>query len=331
VFSTSRSTRVGRAAAAGAALALAAMLAACSSPSGGSGGGDEGSKTVGIVSYDTTTVAAKAETDAAKAAIEDQLGWEVLTQDPKGDAAQANTLCTQYVTRQVNYIVISVFSYDQMAQCMSAATTANIPVFYLAGTLTEGMAGAISTAVPGPINEAMVDAVKDLDNLKILAMTLQPGAPCRVREADLDDQAAAAGITDAIEKHEVVVPGQVTDAQNATAAWLAAHPAGNGENLVIWACFADPAVGAYAALQQAGRTDVHIYTWDLTKPSVEPIQQGVIAATLAIDSKGEGGQLVTMIKSFLAGKAPYEEDAKSTVITKDNIDQYLKDNPNAAN
>ena len=47
--------------------------------------------TVGIVSYDTTTLAAKLETDAAKAAMEGE-GWSVVTQDPKGDAAQAKSL-----------------------------------------------------------------------------------------------------------------------------------------------------------------------------------------------------------------------------------------------
>ncbi|TPW65688.1 substrate-binding domain-containing protein, partial [Schumannella sp. 10F1B-5-1] len=81
-----------------------------------------------------TTLAAKAETDAAKSAMEAE-GWEVVTQDPKGDAAQANTICTQFITRQVDVIVISVFDTTQMAQCMTGAASASIPVFYLAGSL----------------------------------------------------------------------------------------------------------------------------------------------------------------------------------------------------
>lgn len=313
------------------ALALAgALLAGCSASTPGTDSGDGGddSLTVGIVSYDTTTLSAKAETDGAKTAMEAE-GWEVLTQDPKGDAAQANTICTQYVTRQVDVIVISVFDTTQMAQCMSGAAAASIPVFYLAGSLADGVAGAISTTAAAPINEYMIEQVADLPNLKILAMTLQPGAPCRAREADLDEQLEAAGLSDKIEKHEVVVPGQVTDAQNATAAWLQANPESEGSDLVIWACFSDPAMGAYAALQQAGR-QVPIFTWDFSDQVVEPIRSGYISAVLSIDSAGEGAQLVDLIKGHLDGGEPQEVDANTIIVTADNLDDFLAEHPEFA-
>jgi ribose transport system substrate-binding protein len=256
-------------------------------------------------------------------------GWEVLSQDPKGDAAQANTICTQYVTRQVDVVVISVFDTTQMAQCMAAASAASIPVFYLAGSLTDGVAGAISTDAAAPVNDYMVEQVGDLPNLKILAMTLQPGAPCRAREADLDEKLAAAGLSDKIEKHEVVVPGQVTDAQNATAAWLQANPESEGADLVIWACFSDPAMGAYAALQQAGR-DVPIYTWDFSDQAVEPLRNGDLAAVLAIDSAGEGALLVDLIKGHLDGAEPQQVDAGTTIVTPENLEDFLAEHPEFA-
>jgi ABC-type sugar transport system substrate-binding protein len=310
---------------AGALAVVGILLAGCSTGGGGGTGGDDESLTVGIVSYDTTTLAAKAETDAAKTALEAE-GWEVVTQDPKGDAAQANTICTQFITRQVDIIVVSVFDTTQMAQCMTGAAGANIPVFYLAGSLVDGVAGAISTTVAPPINEYMIEQIQDLPNLKILAMTLQPGAPCRAREADLDEKLEAAGLSDRIEKHEVVVPGQVTDAQNATAAWLQANPESQGSDLVVWACFADPAIGAYAAIQQAGR-DIPIYTWDFSDQVVEPLRSGAFAAVLAIDSAGEGAQLVDLIKGYLDGGEPQQVDAATTVVTAENLEQFLADNP----
>ena len=326
---TSLGTRGRRGLAVGVLALTGALLAGCSgTPGTGSTDGGDGSLTVGIVSYDTTTLAAKAETDAAKAAMEKE-GWTVVTQDPKGDAAQANTICTQFITRQVNVIVISVFDTTQMAQCMTGAAAAEIPVFYLAGSLQDGVAGAISTTVAPPINEYMIEQIKDLPKLKILAMTLQPGAPCRAREADLDEKLKAAGLSDKIEKHEVVGPGQVTDAQNATAAWLQANPESEGADLVIWACFADPAMGAYAALQQAGR-QVPIYTWDFSAQVVEPIRKGYLAAVLAIDSAGEGAQIVDLIKGHLKGDKPQEVDAATTVVTPDNLDDFLAEHPEFA-
>lgn len=324
---TNLGTRGRRGLAVGVIALAGVLLAGCSNTPSGSG--DDGDKlTVGIVSFDTTTVSAKIETDGAKTAMEAE-GWEVLSQDPKGDAAQANTICTQYITRQVDAIVISVFDTTQMAQCMTGAAAANIPVFYLAGSLSDGVAGALSTTAAAPVNSYLIEQVGDLPKLKVLAMTLQPGAPCRAREADFDEQMEAAGLADKVEKHEVVVPGAVTDAQNATAAWLQANPESEGADLVIWACYADPAMGAYAALQQAGR-DVPIFTWDFSDQAVEPVRSGAMAAVLAIDSAGEGEQLVELINNYRDGGDPIEVDANTTIVTPDNLEDFLADNPQFA-
>ncbi|TPX00911.1 substrate-binding domain-containing protein, partial [Schumannella luteola] len=114
-----------------------------------------------------------------------------------------------------------------------------------------------------------------------------------------------------------------------TAAWLQANPESEGSDLVIWACFADPAMGAYAALQQAGR-QVPIYTWDFSAQVVEPLRNGSLAAVLAIDSAGEGAQIVQLIKDHQAGGEPQEVDAATTVVTPDNLDEFLADHPEFA-
>lgn len=313
-----------------AATAIAApfALTGCSTTGAGTAASDGKGLTVGVVSYDTTSLSAKAETDAASSEMKKE-GWDVLSQDAKGQADQANSICTQYVTRHVGAIVVSVFTEDQMAQCMNGAKAQNIPVFYMAGSLTAGAAGAISTTVAEPINDVFIKKVKDIPNLKILAFTVQKGAPCLAREADLDKKLEANGLSGKIQKHEVPVPGQVTDAQAATQAWLTANPASNNSNLVIWSCFSDPAMGAYAAMQQVGRI-VPAYTWDFSSSVVDPMRKGAIAAVLSIDSAGEGKQIVKMIKDNRTGGQPQQVDAASTVVTPETLDTFVSKNPDLA-
>jgi ABC-type sugar transport system substrate-binding protein len=284
--------------------------------------------TLGFVTFDSTSVAAASESSASISALK-AAGWDVVSQDAKGDPANGNTICNQYVTRQVKAIVVSVFQLNQMAQCMNAADTAKIPVFYLDSSLSSGMAGAISTASPKPVNDLMVAAVKKLTDPQILVLQYSPATPSQLRSTYMRDQLKKAGVPDsAFTVHEVQIPGQVVDSQNATQAWLAKHPdASDDANLVIWTSFSDAAVGALAAL---GDRKIPIYTWDLTKQSVKPLEDGTFVATSLADPKGLAKQLVTMISDKLAGGKAQGLDAPAVVLTKDNIDSYLKANPDAA-
>ncbi|PKW25982.1 sugar ABC transporter substrate-binding protein [Phycicoccus duodecadis] len=322
----------GRANAAGLlALGLALSVSACGAgdgaTSGASGSGGAAAGTAGIVEFDTTSAIDAQFVVGARSALE-KAGWEVLSQDPKGDPGQANTICTQYVTRQVKAIVVTTFALDQMSQCMSQAKAANIPVFYIGSPLLDGMAGAVDVTSPKPINDLFVTYVKDQQVTDVLTLDYTPGTPCRIRKEYRDEQLKGTSVK--VSKHEFPIPGQVVDAQNATAAWLAAHPAGSGK-LAIWSCFTDPSAGAVAAIKQAGRSDIPIYTWDFNKTILEPLKSGEIAATLSLDGTKVGAQVAGLVKDYLSTKQAKGVPAENTILTKDNIDQFLKDHPNFLN
>ena len=175
----------------------------------------------------------------------------MLSQDPKGDLGQANTICSQYVTRQVDAIVVITFALDQMAQCMAQTKAANIPVVFEGSPLLEGMAGAVDVTAPPPINEVFIKYLKDNGVTDTLALDYSPGTPCRLRAEYREKLLAESGLHVKETKHEFPIPGQVVDAQNATAAWLAAHPEGSGK-FAIWSCFADSASGAGRRAQPGG-------------------------------------------------------------------------------
>jgi ribose transport system substrate-binding protein len=287
----------------------------------------EAQKVVGLVAFDMTSPADAAFDNSTNKAFSDA-GWEVLTQDPKGDTGQANTICSQYVTRQVDVLVVTTFAIDQMAQCMSQADAAGIPVFFLGSPLMEGMAGAVDLVAPEPINDVFIKYLEDNNVTNLLTLDYTPGTPCRLRAAYRDNLIAESGMDIEVIKHEFPIPGQVVDSQNATAAWLAGHPAGSGE-FAIWTCFADATAGALAGIQQAGRTDdvLPIFTWDYSVSILDAIRSGAVAADLWIDFDAMGGQLLTMVNAYLDGAAPSGEPAANQILTSENIDQFLADHP----
>lgn len=282
---------------------------------------------MGIVEFDTTAAIDNQFVQGTKAELSAK-GWKPVSQDPKGDPGQANGICSQFVTQKAKAIVVTTFALDQMAQCMSQAKGANIPVFFIGSPLLDGMAGAVDVTSPKPINDLFVPYVKDNGVTDVLALDYTPGTPCRLRKEYRDELLKGLPNVE-VTRHEFPIPGQVVGAQNATAAWLAAHPAGSGK-FAIWACFTDPTAGAVAAIKQAGRTDdIPIYTWDFNKTILDPLKSGQVAATLSLDGTAVGGQVAGLVDEYMASKTPKGVPAANKVLTAETIDAYIAENPDA--
>lgn len=311
--------------------ALLLALSACSSSTDSEGtdgsGSSDGKGTVGVVEFDTTAAIDNLFVTGTKAELE-KMGYKTVSQDPKGDPGQANSICSQFVTQKVQAIVVTTFALDQMAQCMSQAASAEIPVFYIGSPLLDGMAGSVDVTSPKPINDLFVPFVKEAGITDILTLDYTPGTPCRLRKEYRDQ--LLSGLDVKVTNHEFPIPGQVVDAQNATAAWLAAHPEGSGK-FAIWACFTDPTAGAVAAINQAGRTDsIPVYTWDFNKTILDPLKSGQVAATLSLDGNAVGAQVASLIDEYFATGEKKGVPAANTILTAETIDAYLAENPDAA-
>lgn len=318
-----------------AALTLAAALAlsACSSDStstesaatsaaGGSSGED---MSIGIIEFDATSPIDNLYATNTKKAFED-LGWDVNTQDPKGDLGQANSICTQWVTKQVDVLVVTTYAMDQMAQCVSQAEAADIPVFFLGGPLLDGMAGSVSYVIPAPPNDLFIEYLQDNEVTSFLALDFTPGTPCRLRAEYREQAIKDEGITADEYSFQFHIPGQVVESQNGTAAWLQANPAGAGE-YAIWSCYADSTQGALAAIAQAGRTDpMPIFTWDFSLSILPAIESGQVA-TVYYDPKDVAYTVKDMILEYLDTGVPQEGTPATTLVTQDNVEQFLLDHP----
>jgi ribose transport system substrate-binding protein len=282
--------------------------------------------TIGLVNFDASALPANILAEGVRAKAK-EAGWDVIVQDPKADLGQANAICTQYVTRKVDAIIVHVFQVSQMAQCLAYAKDASIPVYFMGSTLQEGVAGTVSLAVASGVNKDFLTFAATVPDLSVLAFTYRPGAPCLIREQDLDSQIASGKLTLQVNKEEIRVPGIVTNALASTQSWLNGHPADQKENLAIWACTSDAAFGALTALKQVERAGIPIYTFDMNEQIVDSLRAGEITETLWIDPKGVGSQLVKQIQDHIAGGAPREDEAAHLAITKDNLEAFLKEHP----
>lgn len=284
---------------------------------------------LGIVSI-TATEANNARyiKGAEKAAAE--RGWEVSVIDAQGSADQANAGIQNFVQRGAKAIVDMVFPVSSIGAGLAAADAAKIPMVTWGGGLggsviaTNGSGGPMAV----PIVEMMV---KDLGGKgEVLALTYHTGEVCRNRELVMDEILAKSPDIK-VTKNEVRIPGYFEDGAQYATAWLATHPAGSGP-LAIWGCWDDPSIGAISALRQAGRDDVKVYGINGNAQALENIQKGFMTATAWQDSFTEGYDMLGIIEEAMkagAGWQPKAVEVPAVVVTRDTVEAFLKDHPDA--
>lgn len=287
------------------------------------------SKLVGIVSISANEANNARYIQGAEAAAK-ELGWEVSVIDAAGSADQANAGIQNFVQRGAAAIVDMVFPYTSIGAGLDAAKSANIPVVTWGGGLGSSVAATNGSGGPMvvPVNDLMLKTMGDEGS--ILELTYRTGEVCRNREVELDNALKdKPGIE--VTKNEVRIPGYFEDGAQYANAWLASHPAGSG-NLAIWGCWDDPAIGAIGALRQQGRTDVHVYGVNGNAQALENIKNGYMDATAWQDSYTEGYNMVKLLPQIIDAGDSWEPKAievPAILVTKDNVEQFLKDHPDA--
>jgi ribose transport system substrate-binding protein len=254
-------------------------------------------------------------------------GWTVTNLDGRGDPSQANTAIKQLITRKADAIIVTVFDSTSLASGVAAAKDAGVPVLSAGGGLAPGIAYAASTGAAPPVIDLML---KDLGNKgTALDLSYHAGIPCRER-ADAFDAAVKANPGIKATTHEIQIQSAAASSQAATSAWLAATAKAEGP-FAIMNCFDDNAMGAIAALRQNGRTDVKVYSFNATPPALQAVKDGTMRATLWIDLRSAGTILVDAVPEILKAGASWQPKSVvpgHVVVTKENLDDFLKEHPN---
>jgi len=302
-------------------LSTAALVAASFAPAAHA----DDKLTIGIVTFSTSDVDTNQMVDTMSKEAQSK-GWTVETLNANGDPSQAITSIKQLATKKVNAIIVTVFDSTGLAAGLQAAADANIPVLSAGGGMADGIALSASTGAAPPLLDLML---KDIGNAgTVLDLTYHPGIPCRER-ADAFDAAVKANPGLKATSHEISIPGAAESSQAATSAWLAANANAKGP-FAIFNCYDDNAMGAIAALKQNGRSDVKVYSFNATAPAVQAVKDGTMTATLGVDLTSAGKMLVDQIPNILAAGDKWQPKSfvpGYTLVTKDNVDQFMKDNP----
>ena len=284
---------------------------------------------VGIVSI-SATEANNARYIAGAEAAAKQIGWQVSVVDAAGNADQANAAIQNFAQRGAAAIVDMVFPYTSIGAGLAAAKAAKIPVVTWGGGLGSSVAATNGSGGPMtvPVDDLMI---KNMDGKgALLELTYHTGEVCRNREIVLDN-ALKAYPDIKVTKNEVRIPGYFEDGAQYATAWLASHPAGK-ENLAIWGCWDDPAIGAIGALRSQGRTDVKVYGVNGNAQALEDIKKGFMTATAWQDSFTEGSNMIKLLPEIVkAGPnwTPKAVEVPAVLVASANIDKFLADNPAA--
>ncbi len=311
-----------------AAAAVAALSGCSSTPSTTPTGTSEYS--IGLVAFDMTN----STTANIWQGIQDEAAAEGIATtmiDSSGSPDKAIAAIQTLVQKHVSVIYTQVFPAAALASGIAAAQSAGIPIASLGGGTGDGVQTNWDDGT-GP-GDASGQEVLDLTGGtgSLLKLGYKPGVPCLKREAGFD--AAIEGNNSfAITRQEIQFPGQVEVSQKYTAAWLTSNAAGSAPSFTVWACTDDAAVGAAAAVQAAGRTDVDIVTIDGTPEAIKGIQSGTITAAIWIDGYGTGQDAIKAVPSIVAqgiDGGPTEYQAKYMLVDASNLEKFLKDNPGA--
>lgn len=303
-------------------LALAAT-AAC----GGSAekGGDD-SYDIGIVQFSATDETAEKAINAYIEVADDE-GWNVTKVDPQGSVDKAISAMNDFVQKDVDLIIVTVFQTDQITAGVRAATQAGIPIISFSGGSGKGVPLNADSGESVAINVAE-QLVEDMNGEgELLLLGYKSGLPCVGREKALTD--ALEGTKINVTRQEVPIPGQVEGGTRFTQAWLAKNPAGSG-NLAIWGCFDDPALGAVSALRSAKRTDVKVYGINGTPAAVTAIKDGHMRATSFIDVAGAGRDLAEKTPDVIKGGVdadPVDIPIPNFLVTQESYDEFAAKYP----
>lgn len=312
-------------------LAGAAVLAlaACSTPAGDTGGGEDGQKTLGIVAIVATDALNAQMIQGATDAAEDA-GWAVNVIDAQGSLDKANAaMVTFSTTQKTDAIVVSAFASSSIGAGLASATAANIPVVTWGGELVPGIVAASSALPVG--YDSVNGMLEDFgDEGEVLALTYHTGILCLYRGVAFDEVIdEVSGIT--VTRNEVAIPGQVDDGNAFTAAWLASHPEGSGP-LAVWGAWDEPAMGAIAAIQAAGRTDVKVYAINGAPNALQAIKDGTMTQIVWQDGYQEGQELFKAAFDSIEAGDSWEQktiDIPGVLVDASTIDAFLEEHPDA--
>ena len=301
-------------------LVLAALATAAGCQRGGGGGGGEGGAKIGLSISTLNNPFFVSMRSGAQQAAKSQ-GVKLLVSDAQNDSATQQDDVQNFVTQQVDAILVNPVDPKAIVPAIQAANQANIPVLCLDRGASGGKVETLiaSNNVKGG-EIAGQEMLKLVGSGSIAQLEGIPGTdPARDR---------GQGFQQAINGQSAVklVASQTANfdrAQglNVTENILQANPGIKG----IFAQNDEMALGAVRALGGKAGTDVKVVGFDGIEDALKAIQSGKMNATVAQQPDKIGSLGVQNAMEVIDGKSvPKNIPVEVKLVTKENVSQFLQ-------
>ena len=302
------------------AVLLLAVLATALAASCQRGGGGGGGARIGLSVSTLNNPFFVTLQDGAQGAA-DEAGAELIISDAQNDTAQQQDDIQNFVTQQVNAILVNPVDSDAVVPAIEAANQANIPVIALDRGASGGeIASTIASDNVQGGNLAGEELIRLVGSGSVAQLEGIPGAePARDRGQGFQEA------IDAQSSVEVVASQTANfdraEGLNVTENILQANPGIVG----IFAQNDEMALGAVRALGNGAGTDVKIVGFDAIEDALNAIQDGKMNATVAQQPDRIGSLGVENAIKVIDGESvPENIPVEVKLVTKENVSEFLQ-------
>jgi ribose transport system substrate-binding protein len=299
-----------------AVLLLAALAAGCQR---GGGGNEGGGARIGLSVSTLNNPFFVTLRDGAQSAA-DEAGADLIVSDAQNDTAQQQDDIQNFVTQQVNVILVNPVDSDAVVPAIEAANQANIPVIALDRGASGGeLATTIASDNVQGGNLAGEELIRLVGSGSVAQLEGTPGAdPARDR---------GQGFQDAIDAQSAV---EVVASQSAN--FDRAEGLNVAENILqanpdiagIFAQNDEMALGAVQALGDSAGDEVKIVGFDAIEDALSAIQDGTINATVAQQPAEIGSLGVENAIRVINGESVEENiPVEVQLVTPENVSEFL--------
>ena len=301
------------------AVLLLAVLATALAAGCQRGGGEGGGARIGLSVSTLNNPFFVTLRDGAQSAA-DEAGAELIVSDAQNDTAQQQDDIQNFVTQQVNVILVNPVDSDAVVPAIEAANQANIPVIALDRGASGGeLATTIASDNVQGGNLAGEELIRLVGSGSVAQLEGTPGAdPARDR---------GQGFQNAIDAQSAV---EVVASQSAN--FDRAEGLNVAENILqanpdiagIFAQNDEMALGAVQALGDSAGDDVKVVGFDATEDGLSAIQDSTMNATVAQQPAEIGSLGVENAISVINGESVEENiPVEVQLVTPENVSDFL--------
>jgi ribose transport system substrate-binding protein len=300
-------------------MLLLAVLATAVAVGCQRGGGEGGGARIGLSVSTLNNPFFVTLRDGAQSAA-DEAGAELIVSDAQNDTAQQQDDIQNFVTQQVNVILVNPVDSDAVVPAIEAANQANIPVIALDRGASGGeLATTIASDNVQGGDLAGEELIRLLGSGSVAQLEGTPGAdPARDRGQGFQDA------IDAQSSVEVVASQSANfdraEGLNVSENILQANPNIAG----IFAQNDEMALGAVQALGDSAGDEVKVVGFDAIEDALSAIQDGTINATVAQQPAEIGSLGVENAISVINGESVEENiPVEVQLVTPENVSEFL--------